>query len=370
MTRFVGDWSNHDWGRGGMNFAAMRADGIEGGWHKSSDGLRFYTDPYFAGAISQMRSAFKGGPVGAYHVLWGNRDIRAQILWWFEILDATAPGWRTDRTFVLVTDNEPFGYNTAPSVAQINQAGDIIRELVGKRQLAYCPPWHYGNALSGLRYPLISSNYGGNPVARFRAVYPGDGDGRWTSAAAPVAVLQYGSQTRMGSQSTCDANAIRDPQVWTQLAGGDALMNLLTDPDNAEFSAHFYALIYRVLSLIDGSDTIQGGPTKGQSNELAKMLKRVAADAAASRATDAANATSIAALQAVVTGLADTIKAGGGNVETAGLLERVQSAADEVKALVEQHHQEEVAAITAEADRRVRALEAELAVLRPTANPS
>lgn len=251
MTEFLGDWSNHDWGRGSMDFAAMRRDGVRGGTHKTSDGLNFYRDPYWPGAVGRMRSAFADGVYGSYHVLWGNRSIRAQVDWWFSILDATAAGWRADPRFAVMSDNEPFGYNVAPTIAQVNEAGDIIRALTGKTMLAYCPPWHYGAALGGLRYPLVSSNYGSNPIAHYLAAYPGDSSSRWGGAA----LLQYGSRTRMGAQSTCDTNAFRGSlEELRSIVGGPMASGILIagEPLEQYIPRIERALLWQIPEIRDG----------------------------------------------------------------------------------------------------------------------
>lgn len=207
MTALIGDFSNHDWDRGGMDFAAMRRAGLLGAIHKCTDGMNFYRDPYWPVAAGRMRAAFGDGVYGAYHVLWGNRSIPGQVDWWFAVLDATAPGWRTDPGFALMSDNEPFGYNAPPSIGQINQAGDYIRQLTGKVMLAYAPTWVYGAAVNVLRYPLVASNYGANPPGKFTTGYPGDASARWRPPTAVL--LQYGSRLSIGPQSGCDVNAYR-----------------------------------------------------------------------------------------------------------------------------------------------------------------
>jgi hypothetical protein len=216
LTGFFGDFSNHDFTRGPMDFARMRDDGLAGAWFKSSDGLNFYTDPYFPGAIAQMRTTMQVR--GAYHVLWGNRSITGQIDWWFTILDRWCPWWRDDPDFVLMSDDEPFGYNTAPSIAQINTAHDYIKATTGKGSLAYAPPWVYGTALDALRWPLVSSNYGANPAVHYPIGYPGDTSGRWHPQAA---ILQYGSTLIIGNQSTCDTNAHREGVAGIRALIGD-----------------------------------------------------------------------------------------------------------------------------------------------------
>lgn len=210
MTSFGVDTSNHDVGRNGgrpLNYAAMAADGIRFGWHKVSDGLHYYADPTAAAALPAMRAAL---PVwGGYHVLWSGRSITGQLDWFAAILDRIVPGWRDDQRFVAVWDCERFGYNgPAPTIAQVNEAGDYWLRVTGRKSLGYAPPWEYGTQLDGLRYPLISSNYGANPATGYRNAYPGDGSSRWQATPRRRAeLLQYGSRTSAGPHSTLDADA-------------------------------------------------------------------------------------------------------------------------------------------------------------------
>jgi hypothetical protein len=243
MTAHFGDWSNHDWGRGAMDFTAMARDGIAGGWHKTTDGLNFYLDPYWPAAIGRMKAAFPLGPYGSYHVLWGNRDLAGQIDWWFSVLDRTAPGWRTDPRFVLVLDAEPFSYNGLPTIGQVNTAGDLITRRVPKVPGAYCPEWVYGTALASLRYPHIASKYGTNPAVRYPAAYPGDGSTRWSRPGGRSVLLQYGSRTVMGSQQTCDADAYTGP--------ASVLLGLLTIGGTTAMSQDFADLHRPIPNTVD-----------------------------------------------------------------------------------------------------------------------
>lgn len=218
MTGFHGDWSNHDWTRGPMDIAAMAADGIQGGFHKLGDGLNYYVDPYFPEAARRMR----GSSLlfwGAYFVVWGNRDIKAQADWHISLLDANAPGWRSDSKFRIMSDDEKFLYNVQPSPAQINAYHDHWLSkcpwLTYDDNYAYAPDWVYGGAQAQIRYRVVASNYGSNPVSPYRPAYPGDASRRW--AVSGNHILQYGSQLIQGTQSTTDVNAVRDPGVWAAL---------------------------------------------------------------------------------------------------------------------------------------------------------
>ena len=101
----------------------------------------------------------------------------------------------------------------AGSVPQ-GTAGQVAAAAAGKldprRILAYAPEWLYGASLAGLRYRLWASNYGANPTTHYRQAYPGDGSTRWHAYSGQMPlILQYGSNTTIGDQSTCDANAYR-----------------------------------------------------------------------------------------------------------------------------------------------------------------
>jgi len=178
------------------------------GFHtcKLTDGLRYFQDPSYQAQTNLARQF--GVPVlGAYHVLWGNRDIGGQVDWFIERLDALTPYWRTV-PFVLQSDCEPFGYNVKPTISQINSFGDLLIERSGLPSFAYtpyAPAWSYGGGLTMLRYGNYwGSNYGSNPAVPYRDAYPGDSSSRWAAAAVKTIILQYGSVTDIG-----DANAYR-----------------------------------------------------------------------------------------------------------------------------------------------------------------
>jgi GH25 family lysozyme M1 (1,4-beta-N-acetylmuramidase) len=203
------DASNHDWGRGSMNFVAAKQAGISFFVHKCTDGDRYYRDPYFARAMAGAKSA--GIPLlGAYHVLW-NKNPLPQMDWFMSILDKDAPGWRHGG-FILQLDCEPFGYNGgAPSPPTIKTAADYLKAKTGYTPVVYGPKWVYGDSLHGLGYPLWASNYGtnaSNTLAGLRAI--ADNSARWSTYSGQTpAILQFGSKAVIGTQSTCDVNAYR-----------------------------------------------------------------------------------------------------------------------------------------------------------------
>jgi hypothetical protein len=248
-----------------MDVAAMARDGIEGGFHKLTDGLNYYVDPYFATAIARMRGNL--GFYGPYHVLWGNRDIVGQANWLVSILDQQYPWWRTDPRFRIMSDDEKFSYNVQPSIAQINQFHDVINSHRVTTQAAYAPHWVYNGAETGIRYLVVGSNYGSNPAVHYPVGYPGDSSSRWGLGNG---VLQYGSMLVMGTQSQTDCNAVRDEAIWQQLVNG------AIDMTQAEHD-FLYALGYRMAGLVKGADRTSTDAANPVPNEdLMPFWNRVA----------------------------------------------------------------------------------------------
>lgn len=280
MTIYGADLSNHDWQRGPMAFDAMRAAGLDFVVHKCSDGNRSYRDPYFGRAMQRARAA--GFPItGAYHVLW-NGNVTAQMDWFMSLLDADAPWWRTE-PYLVQLDAEPFGYNGgAPSPATIRQAADYLVAKTGGHinPVVYGPNWVYRDTLRGLPYPLWASAYGTNPVGLHAALYPGDNSSRWAAYSGQTpAILQYGSQTRIGTQSTCDANAYRGTvdQLRQLITGKDA--DMLDDERKALFA------IRDMLGWVDGRvEGLAGlqkpsaGPTKGADLPAVQTIRALSGD--------------------------------------------------------------------------------------------
>lgn len=220
MTIFGWDASNHDWGRGPMDFVAARADGVDFVTHKACEGNGFYRDSYIGLAIARARAAQI--PVyGAYFVLHPG-DPRPQADYFGGVLDEEVPGWRTDPRFIVQLDAERFDYMIrAPSPNECRAWCDYIKQVTGRVPLVYAPSWLYGDSI-GIGYPLWASNYGANPVAHYRAAYVGDTSGRWAAySGATPAILQFGSRLTIGRQPTCDANAFRGSvDDLLRLAGG------------------------------------------------------------------------------------------------------------------------------------------------------
>ena len=206
MTTYGWDASNYD------DPIRVR-DGIDLYSHKAAEGHHFYYDREYRASMDAARGL--GIPVlGAYYVNHPG-TVEDQVDWFVQLLDQDTPWWRAHPCFVLQIDAEQFGYmDRAPTPAEIQAFGDRLVQVHGvarERVLAYAPQWLYGNTLTGLTYRLWASAYGSNPTVHYLQAYPGDQDvERWQSYSgqAPL-LLQYGSNTTIGDQTTCDANAYR-----------------------------------------------------------------------------------------------------------------------------------------------------------------
>lgn len=241
MTRYGFDASNHDWGRGPMDLARARREGISLFTHKASEGSTF-TDPYFAEAMRRAKAA--GFPVvGGYHVLWPGDPV-GQADYFLSVINAQAPWWRDHPCFIFQTDAElfqEFKPYRQPTLAEIHAFSDRIVAKTGvvpTRVPAYAPEWLYGNSLTGLRYPLWASAYGGNPSGQFNAHAATDTDRRWHpySGKTPV-ILQCGSNATIAGQAPCDIDVIRassDLELQYLFNGRPDPAPVTGDPDMTE----------------------------------------------------------------------------------------------------------------------------------------
>lgn len=204
-TTFFWDTSSHD-------STPTSRDNIDVFGCKLTDGNHFYENPTYATKMNAMKG-FGVDTFFAYHVLWGNADINAQAAWFLQRIAAVTP-WYDDPgiTFFVMSDDEPFGYNMRPSIAQVNQFHDYIVAhsplLIAKRNKAYAPHWSYGSGVRQLRYGWWQSDYGANPAGPYRAVYPGNLSSRWDTEPN-MEILQYGSNTIIAGQTTSDASGYR-----------------------------------------------------------------------------------------------------------------------------------------------------------------
>lgn len=235
MTVYGWDASDYDWDprRGPMDLAAARASGISFFTFKVTEGKYGWFHTVNSAETFKRAAAAKFPVLGGYHVLHPTDmggTVAEQVDWYFDRLTAVFPGWKTHPCFIHQIDAEKFDYMTRrPNQAEITEFADRAVTRAGcapTQLLVYAPQWLYGDNLAGLPYMLWQSAYGSNPITGFKNAYPGDDSPGWQpySGITPT-VLQYGSRTTIGSQHTCDANAIRvgNEAALVDLFIGDAM---------------------------------------------------------------------------------------------------------------------------------------------------
>lgn len=290
VSQFIWDASSYDWARDTdhiLNFAAARKDGIAGVTHKATEGSS-YTDPHFGDYAKVINTGnIRFAVVGAYHVLWPGAPV-ADADHWFNTVDAPFSWWRAvPGVFTWQIDAEKFAnMPRKPSLAEIHACGARL-EAHGVDPAAiivYAPHWLYGDTIQGLRYKLWSSAYGNNPVGHYRAVYPGDSGQGWAPYGGVTPTLwQYGSQTIIGEQHTCDASAAR-------VATEAELQALFTGADMPLTQADV-DLIWakKIDSVIDPTKTYSASfmlaSTNKDANDAEKAAKAIVVPTAAEIAT-------------------------------------------------------------------------------------
>jgi GH25 family lysozyme M1 (1,4-beta-N-acetylmuramidase) len=214
------DASNFDWDRGPMDLAAAARDGIQFFTHKASEGGGT-THSHYGEALRRARDA--GIPVlGAYHVVRSSPSVATQVNHFLSYLDSQTPWWRTWLDWFLQVDLEKWSYDAVP--ASVGEAfADLVEQRTGRRAVIYASRGQYGNELTGTSHLLWNANYGTNPVLRFTTAYGvrgGDTGPGWVAYSGRMPTIwQYGSQTIIGNQPGCDANAFRGtlPQLKSLL---------------------------------------------------------------------------------------------------------------------------------------------------------
>ena len=270
--------STYGWDASNWDDPPRVRDGIDLYTHKAAEGHHFYYDREYGASLNAARDL--GIPVlGAYFVNHPG-TVADQVDWFVQVLDQDTPWWRTHPCFVLQIDAEKFDYmDRAPTRAEIQAFGDRLVQVHGvkpQRVVAYAPQWLYGNTLAGLTYRLWASGYGTNPTVHYRQAYPGDASSRWQaySGQTPL-ILQYGSNTTIGDQTTCDANAFRGTleQLLAELGGnpdGGSDMAFMDDPD-------FAALAYRMHALINDLPAVVASIVEGEENKVHARLNELEA---------------------------------------------------------------------------------------------
>ena len=282
MTLFGWDSSDFDWARGSMDLAAAKADGLTWFTHKATEATNT-KHIHLADALDRARAAgFEF--LGAYHVVRSSPSVNEQMAYFLRYLDQAVPWWRAFPGFMLQVDLELWSYDQVSAATGMAFAS-ALQAAQPKRVLTYASRGMYGNSLAGLGTPLWNAAYGSNPVAHYPDAYPGDKGAGWMpySGQAPV-MWQYGSQTTIGTQPGCDANAFRGTLVDLR----HLITGSTTEDDmsaEAEIYAHNASAI--AFAMANGQDTAECryawtgdghniGDTFKQS--LAPFWKRVGGD--------------------------------------------------------------------------------------------
>jgi hypothetical protein len=232
---FLWDTSHHDYPRGPMDVAAAKADGICAVTAKCAEGHHFFQDTMYRTTMDRARAA--GMPLLGPYFVNHPGTVTDQVDWFIALVEQLTPWWRECPGWFWQIDAEQFAYmSRAPNLAEINAFGDLLcsrLQLPATRVVAYAPRWLYGDTLRGLRYELWASAYGTNPAVPYRQAYPGDQSVRWVpySGQSPL-LLQYGSQTTIGSQHTCDASAYRGTvaQLLAAITGSTSGGGTMAEP--------------------------------------------------------------------------------------------------------------------------------------------
>ena len=230
-TNTVWGWdaSNHDWGRGPMDLASARADGISFFTHKATEGGN-WKDPYYKKALERARKA--GIPVlGTYHYLWPDppNDVGAQVDFWMDHVESHTPWWK-DVPWIWQIDAEEQGLPRPPSPSEIRRAVAAIKHRMAAEgttaySVVYAPRWLYQDTL-GAGFDLWNSDYTGSGAAQpFREQYRGvtDRGQGWTPMSGrKPRILQFASDAVVGRQHTCDVDKFDgDLHTLIRLCGRD-----------------------------------------------------------------------------------------------------------------------------------------------------
>jgi GH25 family lysozyme M1 (1,4-beta-N-acetylmuramidase) len=242
VTLFGWDSSDYDWARGAMNLDAARRDGITWFTHKATEGTGT-RHKHLAEALNRARSAGIEF-VGAYHVV-RTGDIAGQVAYMLAYLDLAVPWWREFPGFFLQVDLEKWPYDQVSAATGKAFAAALVKAQP-RKVLTYASRGMYGDQLAGIVTPLWNAAYGGNPAIHYPDAYPGDNGTGWRAYSGQTPVMwQYGSQTRIGTQPTCDANAFRGSLadlralLGVPQQGGDVMAVIVQWPPSVKGSLCF-----------------------------------------------------------------------------------------------------------------------------------
>jgi GH25 family lysozyme M1 (1,4-beta-N-acetylmuramidase) len=210
MTIYGWDASDYDYGRGHMDIAAARRDGIDFFTFKATESNNV-KHTHYGQAMNAAKAA--GIPfLGAYHVVRSGPSSAAQVDYMLAYVNQATPWWGTFSGWFFQVDLEKWPYD-AVSGGKGEEFADLLEQRTGRKAIIYASKGQYGESLRGTSHPLWNANYGSNAAQGFKQLYAnrgGDGGAGWSSySGVTPKIWQYGSNAIIGSQHTCDANAFK-----------------------------------------------------------------------------------------------------------------------------------------------------------------
>lgn len=223
MTTFYTDLSHHDWNRakGEMNFAKIKGETsgcvVVRATYGDPEGTHYATQ-HFGDMIKQAKAAGFTLLGGYHNLVRGDlASIKRQVAWFRSELDKYGCNWAMVdiERFDELMENGQY-----PRWDDVQQFHDEWYR-VDKRVLAwYLPDWVWqaslgSHSLTGLKGPLVASEYGSNPsdgsAANLYAKQGGDTSTKWHSYGGRVPeILQFGSNFVCdGASSHTDVDAFR-----------------------------------------------------------------------------------------------------------------------------------------------------------------
>lgn len=283
MTTFAVDLSDYDHGRGQVDVAAMRADGVSMLTHKITEGTSI-VHQYGGATLAAARDAGMA-VIGGYMVPrtpgnGGHGTIAAQVGFYLAQLEQAAPWLLGFSGGVHQVDTERWDYDhVAPELGA--QACALLRTRTGQPVIHYAPRWSYGNSVPG-DDPLWSSNYppavASHYLERYTEIGADSGPG-WVAYSGRTPLLwQYSSTAVVGSSSTVDVSAFRGTVDELKRALG--MIDMTPEQDRA-----LHTLERLFSALVDTSDPEQlhvhdvydyvGGPAREYPVPFLARLARI-----------------------------------------------------------------------------------------------
>lgn len=319
MTVFGRDASNFD--------ASVNYSGLGFFTHKATEGTGIVHDRYGL-RLNEARTA--GVPVlGAYHVLRtpgsGAGSLGEQLNFWLRYLDVHTPWWRTHPNFLLQVDAERWPYdNVAPSTVL-----SFTRLMVGLPgyHVTYASRGQYGDSLRGIPTALWNADYRGSVDGS----YPGD---NWVSyGGRPAGWAPYSGQVPVFLQFTdtpYDRDAFRGTldQLLVLTAQNGAAMTQLDDIESALVNEVLAGSLSTRNALYAWLRAVGTGQFPTQTNTGLDWSRPVPAPFPG-----------LTQVSQKLDALTETVEAGGGNVDTAAILARIDALAQQVSATRTEVHQ-------------------------------